>query len=406
MVVNTFLFMSKYKNNKKRSTQTQTTLEAKHKKILADFHKQRKQLPEKEKLLNNIKKKLAKLNKKSISELDEKTLDKIHKLELKEKNIEKDITDIKNNNDINKYYNETGDILFQYYDSYNLDSVDDQISINSSDSSNSDENKSGQKLILNFINKDVKNMDSTVQHKRKKLLEKYLHRVDKNYINIKDKDENYIKCPQCNKERTLNSAESLLVCHKCGNTEFIYIDCDKPSYKDPPPEQSNYAYKEINHFKEWLAYAQAKESTDIPSEIFYKILLEIKKRKIKNLAILTKQHMRDFLRKIGFSKYYEHSPLILMKLTNMPPIRISDHLEKRLIDMFTEVLMVYRSVKPDERTNFFSYSYILYKFLELLEFDEYKDYFTLFKGNENLKNQDKIFSKICKILRWQFIPSI
>jgi hypothetical protein len=124
------------------------------------------------------------------------------------------------------------------------------------------------------------------------------------------------------------------------------------------------------------------------------------------LARLTKQHIRDFLRKIGFAKYYEHSPLILMKLTNMPPIRISDHLEKRLIDMFTEVLMVYRSVKPDDRTNFFSYSYILYKFLELLEFDEYKEYFTLFKGNENLKNQDKIFANICKILRWQFIPSI
>lgn len=395
--------MSKYKSNKKRSEQTQTTLEAKHKKIIADFHKQRKQLPDKEKSLKSIKKKLDKLNKKSIAELDEDTLDQIHKLEMKEKKVEREIENIKNNSNITSYYNKTGDILFQYYDSYQLDAFDDHLS---TDSSKSDEIQTGQQSILNFVNKEDKKREATVQHRRKKLLEQYLHRVDKEYIKVGDKDESYIKCPYCHRERTLNSAESLLECHKCGTTDFIYVDCDKPSYKDPPPEQSNYAYKEINHFKEWLAYAQAKESTEIPAEIFCKILLEIKKWRIQNLAKLTKLHIREFLRKIGFAKYYEHSPLILMKLTNMPPIRISDHLEKRLIDMFTEVLMVYRSVKPDDRTNFFSYSYILYKFLELLEFDEYKEYFTLFKGNENLKKQDKTFAKICKILRWQFIPSI
>lgn len=403
-MIDTYPFlMSKYKYNKKRSEQTQTTLEAKHKNILTEFYKQRKELPEKEKLLKNIKKKLDKLNKKSIAELDENTLDQIHKLELKEKKVERYISDIKNNSDITNYFNETGNILFQYYDSYNLDSLDDQIS---TDSSNSNDIDTNQLSILNFVNKEDIKKEYTIQHKRKKLLEQYLYKVDKDYIKTIDKDESYIKCPQCNKERTLNMGESLLECHQCGVTDFIYIDCDKPSYKDPPPEQSNYAYKEINHFKEWLAYAQAKESTEIPNEIFCKILLEIKKIRIKNLAKLTKQHIRDFLRKIGYAKYYEHSPLILMKLTNIRPIRISDHLERKLIEMFTEVLMVYRSVKPNERTNFFSYSYILYKFLELLEFDEYKDYFTLFKGNENLKNQDKIFAKICKIIRWQFIPSI
>lgn len=57
MVETVSAFMSKYKNNKKRSEQTQTTLEAKHKKILADFHKQRKQLPDKEKSLKTIRKK-------------------------------------------------------------------------------------------------------------------------------------------------------------------------------------------------------------------------------------------------------------------------------------------------------------------------------------------------------------
>lgn len=397
--------MSKYKSSKKKNEQTYTTLEASHKKIIADFKKERKHLPDKEKSLNTIRNKLKKLNKKSLAELDEDTLDQIHILEQKEKEICREINKIKNDDDITKYYSDTGNILFQYFDSYNLDQYSDDLS---TDSSKSEENNTGQQSILDFVNINTydNKREANVQHKRKKLLEQYLCKVDKEYIKVSEKDESYKKCPNCNRERTLNSAESLLECHKCGTTDFIYIDCDKPSYKDPPPEQSNYAYKEINHFKEWLAYAQAKESTEIPPIIFNSILLEIKKQRIRNLASLNKNKIRKMLKKLGFAKYYEHAPLILMKLTNIPPIRFSDHLENKLIEMFTEVLTIYRSVKPDNRTNFFSYSYILYKFLELLGYDEYKTYFTLFKGNENLKNQDKIFAKICKILRWEFIPSI
>ena len=64
-MIDTFpAYMSRYKNNKKRIEQT--TLEAKHKKILANFSKQRKELCEKEKLLNKIKKNLV------LSDLQEK----------------------------------------------------------------------------------------------------------------------------------------------------------------------------------------------------------------------------------------------------------------------------------------------------------------------------------------------
>ena len=73
--------MSKYKSNKKKNKQTYTTLEASHKKNIADFKKERKQLPEKEKSLNTIRNKLKKLNKKSLAELDEDTLDRVKELE-------------------------------------------------------------------------------------------------------------------------------------------------------------------------------------------------------------------------------------------------------------------------------------------------------------------------------------
>jgi len=79
----------------------------------------------------------------------------------------------------------------------------------------------------------------------------------------------------------LNQSEGQLICTKCGRVDFIIIDSDKPSYKDPPPEISYFAYKRINHFNEWLAQFQAKESTEIPEEVFNNIMVEIKKKELQ-----------------------------------------------------------------------------------------------------------------------------
>lgn len=50
--------------------------------------------------------------------------------------------------------------------------------------------------------------------------------------------------------------------------------------------------------------------------------------------------------------------------------------------------------------------YTLYKFCELLGEDDYLQYFPLLKSNEKLYAQDQIWKKICKDLRWEFIPSV
>ena len=71
-----------------------------------------------------------------------------------------------------------------------------------------------------------------------------------------------------------------MVCERCGELNYIVIDSDKPSYKDPPKEISYFAYKRINHFNEWLAQFQAKETTEIPQDLYDQILIEIKKERM------------------------------------------------------------------------------------------------------------------------------
>jgi uncharacterized Zn finger protein (UPF0148 family) len=212
-------------------------------------------------------------------------------------------------------------------------------------------------------------------------------------------------CDKCNVPREQLDDESL-VCPKCGSEEYLLVVSDFPSFRDPPKERNNYAYKKINHLNEILNQFQAKESTIIPEDVMNEVVLEIKKRRIQNIAELTETGMREILKKLNRSKYYEHATHILSRLNGNPPPTITPEIEEKIRTMFQEIQAPFLLYCPDDRTNFLSYSYILYKFFELLELDEYKVYFPLLKSRDRLIAHDQIWKKICEYLRWQFIDSV
>lgn len=206
--------------------------------------------------------------------------------------------------------------------------------------------------------------------------------------------------------RTLMLQDGYVYCPKCNSVEYILVDHDKPSYKDPPKEIAYFAYKRINHFNEWLNQVQGKETTEIPEEIYDSILLEVKKRKINNMAVLTCRTIKAILKKLKANKYYEHAPHILMRLNGMPSPHIPPELEERLRHMFCTIQLPFLKHAPLARKNFLSYSYCLHKMMQLLERDEYLSFFPLLKAREKLSAQDAIWKKICADVGWDFIPSL
>jgi hypothetical protein len=213
-------------------------------------------------------------------------------------------------------------------------------------------------------------------------------------------------CERCNIAREELSAEGVLVCPSCGSEEYMMVVSDFPSFRDPPKERNNYAYKKINHLNEILNQFQAKESTIIPEEVINEVVCEIKKRRIHNIADLTEKDIREILKKLNRSKYYEHSAHILSRLNGNPPPTITPEIEEKIRAMFQEIQAPFLLYCPDDRTNFLSYSYILYKFFELLELDDYKAYFSLLKSRDRLIEHDIIWKKICDYLKWEFIGSV
>ena len=295
-------------------------------------------------------------------------------------------------NPLKDYYLKNADIMLKYYDSTEK--------VQSVSTTPADMNTFVKFLVANNTAPD------TGKSKRQ-LYEEYTSRMKLNIGESSEQRQVVTEhCEKCNVAREELSEEGILVCPKCGSEEYMLVVSDFPSFRDPPKERNNYAYKKINHLNEILNQFQAKESTIIPEEVMNEVVLEIKKRRIKNVAELTEKDMREILKKLNRSKYYEHATHILSRLNGNPPPTITPEIEEKIRTMFQEIQAPFLLYCPDDRTNFLSYSYILFKFFELLELDEYKVYFPLLKSRDRLIAHDFIWKKICDYLRWEFIQSV
>lgn len=360
------------------SIRSSNTLENKHLDKIKMIEKKRNSL---DKLKNNLNKIIKELN--DIDEIRNNTnridIDKRAELLVEQDRLLEEIRSIENNNEEINYYDMAGDILEEYYEIKNK---------------NDEEKKT--KSILQYLTPKVEN--TQVKTTRASLFNQYCQRIEGIRIE-QDDGKNRIKyCETCNIEKVLDINESSYICTSCGLMEYVLIDEDN-MIKDYSP------YQRRNHFKEWLNQFQAKETTEISDEIFDNIMNEISKNKITDMKKINRHKMQKILKKLGYNKLYEHIPFIINKITGISAPRITRDDEEKFINMFRMIQEPWEIYKPKGRKNFLSYPYILYKFSELLELDHLLPYFPMLQQNK-LKEQDMIWEKFCKHLKWEFYATI
>ncbi len=229
-------------------------------------------------------------------------------------------------------------------------------------------------------------------------------------------------CKFCKAENSLTDCdENGVVCRSCGVVEKGSFISDSLSYKDKQTTEYTVVldYKRVDYFKQWLNQIQAKEQTDIPTEVIDTIVLQIKTERIKNISNISILTMKKILKKTNNSKYYEHIPFLINHINKVPQLNIPVYIESKLIAMFEAIQAPWEEVKTKERKNFFSYPYTLHKFCQILGLVEYLPYFPLLKSREKLYKQDVIWKKIIECMRnrqnnnplledveWVFISSI
>lgn len=245
--------------------------------------------------------------------------------------------------------------------------------------------------------------------RRQDIFKKYLVEVEGEYQKIEpDKSVHEQACRGCGKfyTRVTESVTSEEICRECGWAETILGE--EVGFKEEQEMEKNvvYSYKRENHFNEWISQFQAKESTTVPDDVVSKLRSEFKKQKIKDLSEITHEKVKGLLKKLGYAKYYEHVAYISTILNGITPPAMPQALEDKLRLMFHKIQEPFERHKPENRKNFLSYSYVLYKFCELLGEDDYLPCFPLLKSKEKLYVQDEIWFKICKELCWEFIKTV
>ena len=302
-------------------------------------------------------------------------------------NINKKKKEIETYNEID-YYKDTSYILFNYYDILEKESKNN--------------NLSKKRTVLDaFNNKDVNNINTD----KSSLVDEYLSLTNNQYVK-KNLNENIEICKECKNTLTCLQHEAIMICEKCGYQELLLVEQNRPILKQNAKDTSHFSYKRINHFREWCNQVQGKESTDIPDQIFEKILNEIKKEKIQDTKTITYTKMREILKRLRINKYYEHINYILNRINGIPTPQFSSELEDRLCLMFRDIQGPFLKHCPKDRKNFLSYSYVLYKFFQILGLNEYLKYFPLLKSREKLYLQDQIWRNICQELKYPIIPSL
>jgi hypothetical protein len=276
------------------------------------------------------------------------------------------------------------------------------------------DNKQSNYNNINNIN-DVNNINNNINKysnstkdnviDKSSLVDKYMSIINKKYVrNVEEEDIEI--CKNCKNQMTCLQHDAIIICDKCGYQELLLVEQNRPILKQNTKDTSHFSYKRINHFREWFNQVQGKESTDIPDEIFEKILTEIKKEKIVDTKSITYNKMRDILKRLRINKYYEHINYIINRINGIPTPQFSQELEDKLCNMFRNIQAPFLKHCPKDRKNFLSYSYVLYKFFQILGLHEYLKYFPLLKSREKLYIQDQIWKKICLELNYEIIPSL
>jgi len=240
--------------------------------------------------------------------------------------------------------------------------------------------------------------DRVTQH-RSVIMDEYLSEIDQAppKVAMATRDE----CPRCGIKLLLCGSRSIMSCSLCGYS-VTYLDATSTSTSfDEVVEYSQYSYKRVNHYMMWLALVQGKEAHSVPDDILQSISEDLYERQhVRASADVTQKRVREALRKHRLKKGYDHVAQITARISGVRAPRITAGTEEQLKNMFLQMQPAFQRHSPKTRTNFLSYSYVLYRCFQILGLHHMLKGLTLLKGRDKLEANDAIFRRMSEDLGW------
>lgn len=223
-------------------------------------------------------------------------------------------------------------------------------------------------------------------------------------IYTKFSDKNIPNCENCGTRYSIDSKRSEYVCCSCGYVEKLLgvVFEDEQFFFQEGQRTKHGKYDPTKHCKFWVDRIQAKENTDIPKTVIYKVKKCIKRDNIW-LSQLTCPMIRRYLKELKLSKWNDHVPLILKTITGKEPEQLTEVELKKIYSYFSRVIHIYNRTKPTNKPNCPYHPFFIYKILEQILKEEKHSrrrenilsYIHL-QSRETLIENDRIWKPICE----------
>lgn len=252
------------------------------------------------------------------------------------------------------------------------------------------------------------NVHTDAFSKKGALYQKYMEMVGKRERRLLAGAE--ATCPECQVPLVRVHAEACLVCPQCAHSESFLENSWRTVPFGTEINTSRSTYQRINHFNEWLTRLQAKERTVVPDDVVNVVARECRKRRMLKSQVTWKR-VRKFLSSLKgpYSKYYEFAAQIAYRISDVPPLYMTNEQEERLRVRFRKAQVPFdempRSIKGKYRKNFFSYSFFLRKACELEGYDEFLPLLPLLKSPGKINHHNRMWQFMCERLGWQYIAT-
>lgn len=216
-----------------KSGSIKKTLDIQHNTKLNDFQEHQTRLEMLKKELHYINNRLHELDdlRRNEQEFPENILNEYLQLQDDKHAIEKNMINLERSCDEVDYYINTASLLFKYYDI-----VEKGVEDLGNNNNKVLKDKSILKYFMNTSNTSEIEVESkqTRQSDRATILDKYLSYTDPNYLkNIDTQYKDHCQnCTSTNRSILLN--DGLIFCNNCHTIEYIIVDHERPSYRDPP----------------------------------------------------------------------------------------------------------------------------------------------------------------------------
>ena len=453
LLINKMSIDYKYKPDKHRFRVNLKTIDEIHREQIDNFKKKREAVPEKKQRLKGLEQDLVNLESsftENASKLNFESLKRRNTLRNAIAVLKEDIGKTENYSAEIEYYSRTGDVLKDYYEitngvlyGQNFDKIpidnefenDIPIPMDKSKIIISDEllaitnhnrkrkmkkpvrkrNKNvtmaPTKNIMDYLlgdNNKLKEDNSTstpISTCKASLQNQYLMMMDKEYACSKEKNQLVKKCKICNIDCIIIFNESIVSCPKCGESEEIFIESDMPAQREIFAEKQKNPYKKLGHCIEKLDQFLCKGNANIPLRVFTVLEEEIEKLGLLKIDV-TIRFLESMMKKHRFSDYYENIMYIYSKITGKQPLTITRNEYERVLKMFVDAEEVYeKKYKPPNRNNFLKYTFVLNKIFLTIKRRDIAEHFKLLKSPDKLKQQERVWQKVCADLGWDYHSS-